>query len=81
MQWFDYNKYLASSAWRKRRKRLIADVAGCCQRCGKIRKSLEIHHLIYDRIGNELDADLMVVCSACHKALEFEKTVLGGINA
>lgn len=28
---------------------------------------LEIHHLTYDRVGNEKSSDLQVLCSKCHK--------------
>jgi 5-methylcytosine-specific restriction endonuclease McrA len=76
--WIDYMRYLQSSDWRKRRKRLIKEACGCCQRCGRERKALQVHHITYERLGCELDTDLMVVCPACHKVLEREKTVLGG---
>jgi len=35
--------------------------------CGCGGKGLEVHHLSYRRLGNELLSDLIVLCVGCHK--------------
>lgn len=44
-----------------------------CVRCG-VKRQLEVHHLTYDRLGAELDTDLEVVCSGCHKGTHYNQT-------
>jgi hypothetical protein len=40
-----------------------------CQGCGKQGdNSLDVHHLTYERMGDELDEDLAVMCRTCHEA-------------
>lgn len=63
-----YAEYLRSSSWFGRRTaRLRADGYHCtiCGRC----ENLLVHHLTYDRIGNERLADLRTVCRDCHTGL------------
>ena len=31
------------------------------------RQTLEIHHLTYERVGRELDSDLVALCWSCHE--------------
>lgn len=33
---------------------------------GRQRYRLEVHHLTYERLGQELDDDLIVLCDRCH---------------
>lgn len=44
---------------------LVVKIGYKCSKCG-IRQKLHVHHLNYDRLGNELQSDLMVVCNNCH---------------
>jgi hypothetical protein len=64
---FDYKAYLNSKEWKTLRKSLIEERGGYCERCGSKDKSFHIHHLTYDRIGQELPEDLQVLCKDCHK--------------
>lgn len=60
-----YQLYLYSDAWRQKREQVFYSNGRYCQRCGA-RENLHIHHLRYDRVGDEpLDA-LMVLCKDCH---------------
>ena len=34
--------------------------------CG-VKHRLQVHHLTYERLGNERDEDLKVLCWACHE--------------
>lgn len=60
-----YAAYLQSERWRETRNRALRRAYYRCERChGK--RSLEVHHLSYERLGAELPSDLEVVCHQCH---------------
>jgi hypothetical protein len=61
-----YDDYLRSSHWINLRAMMRARAGGCCKRCGCASKRLEIHHLTYERIGRELESDLIALCPGCH---------------
>lgn len=60
-----YNEYLQTSHWKETRAAAIERAHNRCQLCNAD-KSLHVHHRTYERIGEELDADLIVLCSSCH---------------
>ena len=60
-----YQEYLLSPEWKTIKKKIITRAKGCCEGCGEA-KPLEVHHLTYDRIGQELLTDLAAYCSECH---------------
>jgi 5-methylcytosine-specific restriction endonuclease McrA len=64
----NYKIYLNSPAWRSLRLKILARDRYICQLCGK-RKATEVHHLTYERIGRELENDLISLCSICHRIL------------
>jgi hypothetical protein len=37
-----------------------------CQRCGRA-ADLNVHHVSYENLGHETDADVVVLCSVCHR--------------
>ena len=72
-----YNAYLASHAWRDRRKawyaawltqRGTAPVCLVCDREWSLRNG-HLHHLTYMRIGDEDDRDLVPLCARHHRRL------------
>lgn len=72
-QW--YLDYLKTPHWRETRARKVKAAGYCCERCfqpgrrtrrGTI-AGLNVHHLNYDRVGNERDDDLEVLCGFCHQ--------------
>ena len=63
-----YRAYLVSPQWAERSRRTILLAGGTCQRCGR-RTATQAHHLTYDRLTRERDADLLAVCKPCHDAL------------
>lgn len=65
----DYISYLHSPQWKDKRGALIFKRGGKCEHCG-FRRRLQVHHLTYDRLFSEDEADLMVLCSLCHEAVE-----------
>jgi hypothetical protein len=61
-----YSEYLESPAWRARRDAAIARAEGRCQLCNSSRR-LNVHHRTYERVDNERDGDLTVLCQKCHE--------------
>lgn len=64
----EYKKYLDSKAWMLRRSIILSHAHGVCE-CCEYYPATEVHHKTYERIGQELDKDLMAVCSFCHGLL------------
>lgn len=58
-----YAKYLKSEHWQELKKRRATRKCWCCRR--KIAKP-QIHHKTYERLGQELNRDLVSVCAHCH---------------
>jgi 5-methylcytosine-specific restriction endonuclease McrA len=61
-----YQAYLRSPAWARRRQLVMEREEGLCQGCRRSR-AVEVHHRNYDHIGDELLFDLVALCSACHR--------------
>jgi len=61
-----YVEYLASLEWAMKRQAALERAGYECQSCGDT-VDLQVHHLTYDRLGEEVPADLMVVCPPCHE--------------
>ena len=65
----DYKLVVKTDCWKLRREAYLQGHKWC-EVCGNSRPEfLEVHHLTYERIGNELDKDLVSVCSMCHSLL------------
>lgn len=63
----DYPTYLGSAHWLWFRWHILTEVQAHCSDCGG-RIRLQVHHLTYERIGHELDSDVVVLCADCHSA-------------
>ena len=65
--WWDwYSEYLRSAEWAGRRAKVLARDGYRCRGCGDA-PATQVHHLTYDRVGNELLFDLVSVCDRCHE--------------
>jgi len=61
-----YTDYLNSDEWKKKRAERLKLDNYECQCCGAT-DDLQIHHITYDRLGNEnIDYDLITLCKKCH---------------
>jgi hypothetical protein len=71
---FDYQQYLASREWAKRKQAVMGRCGGFCERClyGEYEST---HHLTYKHIGNEPLEDLLAVCNCCHAYLSAKSDV------
>ena len=67
-----YESYIHSASWRKRRQRALRLGHYRCALCGST-QSLQVHHLTYAHLGNELDSELMVLCTSCHNKVHAQK--------
>jgi hypothetical protein len=68
-----YHEYLQSEEWGIRRRFAIRHAGERCQLCYK-RGHLHAHHRTYARIGQELPADLTVLCDDCHAWFHVPRT-------
>lgn len=63
--YMSYDKYLKSEHW-------LLFAAGVRDRrcfCCHSNKSLQVHHIDYSRLGQELPTDVVTVCDSCHQAI------------
>jgi 5-methylcytosine-specific restriction endonuclease McrA len=65
----DYDAYRQSPEWAVMRRWKIDEADHRCQLCDATGPVLDVHHRTYERIGRELQADLVVLCRACHAAV------------
>lgn len=61
----EYELYLESPEWKTVRSRILNRANGICECCEHAAPT-EVHHVTYARLSNELDNDLLAVCSFCH---------------
>ena len=61
-----YARYLKSAHWTRFRARKLETVKNKCQDCHKYRRSPQLHHLTYVRLGNERLSDVLALCGRCH---------------
>jgi hypothetical protein len=69
-----YEVYLASPHWQAFRPRVFEAQRvrlgrNMCELCGKEDPPFHVHHLTYERLGNELIEDCQVICEPCHDEL------------
>ena len=63
-----YDRYIHSAGWRRKASQRLEMDGHVCQVCG--REATEVHHLTYDRFGNEEMNDLVSLCRKCHNKAE-----------
>jgi len=61
-----YKEYLRTPHWKCRREEKLHAAGRRCQVCNRSSVPLEVHHRTYERLGEELDGDLTVLCRDCH---------------
>lgn len=71
----NYHDYIKSEYWKSKanRMRKLADYR--CQVCYSYDDVLEVHHRTYERLGRELDSDLIVLCHSCHTLFEAKSKI------
>lgn len=64
-RWPLYQEYLQSREWKQKRSEVLFRDGHCCQLCGD-EDNLRVHHLTYNRVGDEALFDLVTLCTHCH---------------
>lgn len=85
----EYAQYLQSAHWRDLREQAISNGSRRCAQCLLPRwvaelaydQDLHVHHLTYERLGNERPEDLRVVCARCHEIATFGHSRLRVVRA
>lgn len=62
----EYLRHIHSDKWKLFRMRIIAKRGRRCQDCTKTRGPIDLHHLTYERLGHEREADVRLLCRKCH---------------
>lgn len=62
-----YEEYLQTPHWKRKRENKLRAAGRRCQVCNRSSIILNVHHRTYDRLGEELDEDLTVLCRECHR--------------
>lgn len=63
-----YTEYLKSDHWKATRESAVQRAGNACQFCRSTER-LNVHHNTYERLGEELPTDLLVLCQTCHGTL------------
>jgi len=61
-----YARYLKSAHWQQFRAHKLKLVENKCEDCGAYRRSPQLHHLTYLRLGDERLSDVLALCGRCH---------------
>jgi hypothetical protein len=64
----EYEAYLLTDAWRKKRNAVFERDKYICQAC-LVNRAVSAHHLTYDNLFNEPLFDLVSICKPCHDAI------------
>ena len=59
-------EYLNTREWKVKRNRALIQAGSRCQVCASTYR-LEVHQRTYQRLGDELLSDLLVLCRSCHQ--------------
>lgn len=65
-----YKHYLKGPRWAAKRELWFNTFGKYCRACGTTRGPIQLHHMTYERLGNERLGDLVALCSNCHKEVE-----------
>jgi 5-methylcytosine-specific restriction endonuclease McrA len=62
-----YSEYLRTPEWDETRRAALKRARYRCQVCNRGQTVLDVHHRTYERRGDELARDLIVLCRDCHR--------------
>jgi len=65
-----HREYIDSDEWKARAKYYKQQAGFRCRVCNSDSDTLDAHHRTYERLGNELDSDITVLCRPCHELFE-----------
>ena len=68
----NYDDYMKSVEWEEKRQLRLRMDGFRCFKCGTA-VNLQVHHITYERLGQEKMGDLVTLCKKCHKRLHEPK--------
>ena len=71
-----YDRHIKSARWRNMRRDLMRWRGAKCERCGRAKVRLCLHHKTYARFGNETPTDVELLCCVCHKPADYGRRVM-----
>lgn len=65
----NYHDYIKSPEWKYKAQQIREEYGNRCQLChaSGYTRQLHVHHNTYERLGNELKDDLILLCAKCHE--------------
>jgi hypothetical protein len=69
--WKEYNDYLRTDGWKRKRAKVLARAQNLCEGCRE-REATQVHHLTYRHRFDEFLFELVAVCDPCHTRLHNE---------
>lgn len=72
-----YRTYIGSPAWARKRVQYFVAYGKKCQACTAT-TGLQVHHVSYDRLGDEPLGDLVGLCETCHQLVHTYHDRVGG---
>lgn len=66
--WTSYHNHLRSHRWSLIRDKVLKRDKYICCGCGTA-SATQVHHLTYERLGDEMLFDLVSICFDCHKKI------------
>jgi hypothetical protein len=76
----EYDQYIKSAQWRNISKLIKGRAGNKCAHCGRSSSKLEVHHLTYERFGNERMTDLVALCQLCHEEADKKRVAEMKVN-
>jgi hypothetical protein len=67
LQSMPYKQYLRTPEWQRTRAAALERANHRCSLDATHSDGLEVHHRTYERLGAELEADVIVLCHGCHQ--------------
>lgn len=68
---YTYEDYLKTNHWHKKKAAYKQEHVYQCNMCDET-GCLDLHHMTYERIGNEPFEDLLYLCKSCHRTIHLE---------
>lgn len=75
----EYQKYLLSEAWRRRRAKVMTRANNLCEGC-LMNAPSEVHHLTYAHITEEFAFELVALCDRCHDRVHETEDKRAGLD-
>lgn len=75
----NYQEYIASAEWAVKVAGIKSRRGNRCQLCGISGHVaiLDAHHNTYERLGDELDRDIVILCRDCHGVFHKNRQLFG----